>query len=278
MPIIAKNIFIPSISSNDEKIKLDTELTRNEERKTEYHLYQKTIILPVSEKEYPDKAKLKRASIVPIRYFTLRRIAGVAASIGLTIGIYSLGKIVFNDNIKESPNRNIVISANLPIKVAPEKTQSSKNSIVAITTNKPQRKETISEEPQKLVTKSKNETVRREEIIPATITRIESKKIVIMKDPQFEQATHFVETYPRNNRLSKIEPNSYTDNSLAKSTVKEIGVFEIIQYGVRSFGKLIGRDFHLDANKDKNGKIEKIKFESNLFAFSTSVGKVESQL
>ncbi len=264
---------IEGILTDDEKRKLDKELTLNDKRKTEYHLYQKTIIQPISEKEYPDKASLKRVPIIPIRYSTLRRAAGVAASVGLILGIYTLGESVFNNSLKESPNRNIVISANHPIKTTPQELLSEGSVIVTRTTNRYQ--ETNSSEPDRLDTVSKNETIRREEIIPTRITLIESKEIVIRKYSQFEQIALYIETHPNNNRLSKIEPNSYSENCLAKANVREIGVFEIIQYGVQSFGKLIGKDIRLNANKDKNGKIEKIKFESSLFAFSTSVGKDE---
>jgi hypothetical protein len=61
-----------------------------------------------------------------------------------------------------------------------------------------------------------------------------------------------------------IEPNS-----------REIGLFDLVKMGVESFGKFIGRDVRLEAQKDRNGKIEKITYESALIAFSAPVGKNE---
>jgi hypothetical protein len=266
---------VEKVITNDEKFKLDEELNRNEERRTEYTLYQRTIIQPASEIVYPNKTRLKRVAIVPIRYSTLRKAVGIASSIGLIIGVYTLGEMVAHNHIKNIPNSNTVASTNHSIKTTPEKSIQINNPIVANASSEPQRKVVKAVKPLKSEATPKSESNRREEIIPAQITRIELNEIAIGKDSQYEQIAQFTETSPKRNLFSKEEQNNYSENSSAKPNVKEIGVFEIIQYGVQSFGKLIGRDIRLNANKDKNGKIEKINFESSLVAFSAPIRKKE---
>lgn len=47
-----------------------------------------------------------------------------------------------------------------------------------------------------------------------------------------------------------------------------IGFFEIAQMGLNRLSELTGSEINLDADKDANGNIKKIKFESKLFALS----------
>ena len=267
---------IEGVLTDEERARLDAELNENDDRRAELKFYQKTIIQPSPPIIFPNKSRLKRATIIPMRYSTLRRTVGIAASIGLILGIYTVGKMIVNNNrINEYSKSDIIASENHPVNATPKEIIPVEKSTIVNSSFEYQGKAKTTAEPVKLDTVSKNEVIRKDEFVPNKIMSIASKEIVIKKDPQYEQFALFIETYPRYKDFSNAETNSYSENTIARSNVREIGVFEIIQYGIQSFGKFIGKDIRLNANKDKNGKIEKISFESNLIAFSAPIRKKE---
>jgi len=272
-------LFIASIEgviTDDEKVRLDSELNKNQGGKAELNLYKKTIIQPSQAITLSNKSRLKRATIIPLRYSTLRRTFGIAASIGLLIGIYTIGKMMVNVDHIDIPSKiNTIASTNPPTKV-PANEQNVVNKPSTVNTSvdyqnrtTPHNKTFVADDV------SKTEEPRREEIIPSKIERIETKEIVIWKNTQYEQIALYIDANPLIKDFSTVKANSYSDNNIARSSIREIGVFEILQYGVQSFGKLINRDIRLNADKDKKGRIEKISFESNLIAFSAPIRKKE---
>lgn len=62
-------------------------------------------------------------------------------------------------------------------------------------------------------------------------------------------------------------------NDPPKITSRTISAFELAQLGVQKLADFTGRPIELTAQKEQDGVIKSIHFESNLFAFSTSVGK-----
>lgn len=273
--------FIEGEISNEEKMRLDSMLNENHTRNFDLLLYQKTIIKPSNSIVFPNKAKLKRSTIIPIRYSTLRRSLGVAASIGLLLSIYTIGKIIVNTNPSHVIKNNVIITSINPILINPKKellqnTQPSLAKSHDFILNKKTSKTHL--ESNKLVKIFGDQISRKEEPIPAKLLSINSKEIVIEKTTQNEEIIGLIVSYPRFKRFSVIDKNDYAYNGTNKSGIREIGFFEILQYGIQSFGKLMGKDIHLNAKKDKNGSIETLSFESSLIAFSTPIRKKQEGL
>jgi hypothetical protein len=273
-------LFIASIEgeiSDEEKVRLDAIVNENHIGNLDLLMYQKTIIKPSDSIVFPNKIKLKRSTIVPIRYSTLKRFVGVAASIGLLLSIYTIGEIIVNTNSSQVLKNNDIIASVNPILVEPKKELLLNNqpSLVKshdfILANKNMKSN-------KRVTNIGMQTTRKEEPIPAKLLSIDSKKIVSEKATQNEEIIGSIVSYPRFKRFSVNDKNAYADNGTNRSGIREIGFFEILQYGIQSFGKLMGKDIHLNAKKDKNGSIEKLSFESNLIAFSTPIRKKQEGL
>lgn len=277
-------LFIASLEgemSDEEKVRLDAIINENHTRNLDLLIYQKTIIKPSDSIVFPNKVKLKRSAIVPIRYSTLKRSIGVAASIGLLLSIYTIGKIIVNTNPSNIlKNSDITISVN-PTLIEPKKelllnnqTSLVKSNDFALTKKNPK----TDIKSKNLVTNIGKQVTRKEEPIPAKLLSINSTKITIEKATQNEEIIGFAVSYPRHNNFLMIDKNGYADNGMNKSNIREVGFFEILQYGIRSFGKLMGKDIHLNAQKDKNGSIQKLSFESSLIAFSTPIRKKQEGL
>ncbi|NOU18237.1 MAG: hypothetical protein HOO91_11845 [Bacteroidales bacterium] len=277
-------LYIASIEgeiSDKEKVRLDAMVKKDHTRNFDLLLYQKTIIQPSHSIVFPNKTRLKRTSIIPIRYSTLKRSIGIAASIGLLLSIYTIGKILVNTNSSHKPQNNNIIASINPILINPKKELLLNNqlslvkSLDSVLTKKTPK---IHIKSNKLVTNIGTQTTRKEEPIPAKLLSINSKKIVVEEATQNEEIMGLAASYPRHNSFSVIDKNGYADNVTNKSGIREIGIFEILQYGIQSFGKLMGKDVHLNAKKDKNGSIEKLSFESSLIAFSTPMRKKQEGL
>lgn len=277
-------LYIASLEgeiSDEEKAQLDAIINENRTRNFDLLLYQKTIIHPSNSIVFPNKTGLKRASIISIRYSTLKRSIRIAASIGLLLSIYTIGRILVNTNHPpELKKSDVAASVNHSLINPKKELQQINQSLYAkshdFIPNKKTSKALI--ESIKLVTNFNDQTTRKKEPIPAKLLSIDSKKIVIEQTIQDEDVIGLIVSYSRQTIFPAIEEKGYADNSMNKSRIREIGFFEILQYGVQSFGKLMGKDIHLNAKKDKNGSIEKVNFESDLIAFSTPIRKKQEGL
>ncbi|NVO08626.1 MAG: hypothetical protein HXX16_01560 [Bacteroidales bacterium] len=273
--------FVEGEISDKEKLRLDTILSENHTGSFDLLLYQKTIIQSSSSIVFPDKTRLKRTSIIPIRYSTLKRSIGIAASIGLLLGMYTIGKFLVNTNHSYELKKSDVVASfnhsfiNPPKELQKENQYSYAKSQDFVPNKKASKTRIESSKPN---VNFNNQTIRKKDPIPAKILSLGSKKVFFERTIQDENIKGLIVLYPRPSNLSEIEKNSYADNSINKPRVREIVFFEILQYGVQSFGKLMGKDIHLNAKKDKNGNIEKVSFESSLIAFSTSIRKKQEDL
>lgn len=264
---------LEGILTINEKDTLERIIRENPNKQHQYLTLQKTRLSPDKSTVFPNKSQLKRTSIIPIRYSTLKLSISIAASITLIIGVYSIGRIIVNDGVIDRFSKSNITVSPIP----------STNKTVEVIKSKPISvyEKPITKKPEKrepsLANKSEEKArINIEESIPRIIHRIDLKGTTTQESPQREELAQIVAKYNTSRGISleqlyalKGETNSSTPDS------REIGVFEVIQYGVRSFGKFIGRDIKLDANKDNKGNIEKITFESNFVAFSTSFGNNE---
>lgn len=247
--------------SKEEKDVFEREILKDPLKHKAYRDFQKTKFFPKTAILYPSKEHLKRASIVPIRYSYLRLSISVAATISLLLGVYTIGKLVMKESsIENAPFRAETIGRSSQTKTSIEIKQP-----VAIFTN-----HIIRKTQQKTIPTLANDTkiqvkqtpIDREEYIPNPIKRKKLPRIETQIDPQPEELAQIInKLYP--------ERQIIVESLVAQQNGSDF--FETIQFGLKSFGRLIGRDIKLDANKDENGNIEKISFESKFIAFSTQV-------
>jgi len=262
---------IEGVLSQEEKNTFERILKDGPDRQNEFLTFQKAKIDADSAISYPNKSILKRSTIIPIRYSTLRLSISIAATITLIVGIYSIGRLMVSSN--PLVNSSISSIAESTFSTAKRSTEEVKSKEVPVyetpTTRKTEQlatENTIQESA-----KPKKSRVNIEESIPNFVRRIDLKETDTPKGQEYKQLAQIAAKYAPKNQI-------FIDQLYAqqtKSDTKELGVFEVIQYGVKSFGKLIGSDINLNADKDQKGNIEKINFDSNLIAFSTPVRKNE---
>lgn len=252
---------VEGILSNDEKIAFEKSLQGHPIKQNAYKSYQKTKIQTQQAIQYPHKSHLKRTAIIPIRYSYLRVSISVAATITLLLGVYTIGKLVIKENHIE--NTTIVT----------ETFSNSNQNLSAVEIKQPVavfESHVIAEVQQNTIVQTNSEVnipnneviIDREEYIPNSIKRKKLQPLKTEIDPQAEKLAQIV---------NKLYPEKQIIDEQLLAQHDESSTFEAIQNGVRFFGKLIGSDIKLDANKDKKGNIEKISFESKLIAFSTQV-------
>ncbi len=231
----------------------------------EFQLYKHTKLSPNKEEKFQHKNFLKRAKIIHLRVGTLRVITTAAAAMLLFLGSYTTLRLINQETIKGSLKKPVVISSNQPaVMDSPAKP-------IEIKANPPANIEQVGLNKQNLAKNTTNADFRKLDsvIVPLKtidVSSLETKPLKIEK----------MQVLP-NNYYAGTKVKSQRDNNLAsyqgKSSVREIGLFELAQMGLSSFGKLIGRDIRLDAQRNKNGAIKKIEFESSLIAFSAPIGK-----
>ncbi len=254
------------VITQEEAVSLQNILDKDYLKRNQFQTFQKLKIASDPSIRYSNKQRIKRTPIIPIRHSNLRLSISVAASIAIVIGVYSIGRIMVNNNPLENfSNSNVALSYT----PSTEKTTAiKKNAIESKEPKKGNPTNRIIEKGNPIKKEETKALIDIEESIPNLIHRIDFKNIPAAEIPK-EELAQFAAQYAPKNQLLLDQLYAQQENQIRDT--KEFGAFEAIQYGVRSLGKLLGRDIKLDANKDDKGKIEKIVFESKLVAFSAQV-------
>lgn len=252
---------IEGLLSNDEKKTFEKELKSDPTKQKTYQDYQKTKVNAEPAIVFTNKSHLKRTTIIPIRYSHLRLTINIAATITLLLGVYTIGRLM----IKETPNENtIIVAETINTKTLPESIIEIKKPVAVF--EKPKTKAVQAQVKHNLNDndnlQDNHPLINREEYIPNPIKRKKIQQFNTQIDPQTEGLAQIV-------RNLNPEKRDINEHLLAQQD--KVSTFEAIQNGVKFISKLVGRDIKLDANKDKNGNIEKISFESKFIAFSTQV-------
>lgn len=252
---------IEGLLSNDEKKTFEKDLRNDSSKQKIYQDYQKAKVNAEPSIVFTNKSHLKRTTIIPIRYSHLRLTINIAATITLLLGVYTIGRLM----IKETPNENtIIVAETINTKTQTESTIEIKKPVAVFERPKAKVVQT-----QVLLDLNNNDNIQedhplinREEYIPNPIKRRKVQQFKTQIDPQSESLAQI---------LRNLNPERQIINENLLAQQDKLSTFEAIQNGVKFISKLVGRDIKLDANKDKNGNIEKISFESKFIAFSTQV-------
>jgi len=265
---------VENLLSEEEQNLLNKKIYDDVSLKKELLLFDKTVTVADQSIIFKSKSRLKRTSIVPIRQSSYKVYVGVAASIALLIGMFTIGKIILtNNSINDIQENSFSIANYQPIKKNIEsvdiKTMSRKEEG---NTLKNSFSKTVNSE--KAVAIELKDSAKIEMPIPEKIQRIELSELTTSNNWPETISSDILskQTYPITLNKHLYASNDDIENG---GHIKEIGVFEIIQYGVKSIGDFFGANLQLNAKKDKNGKVKEIHFESKLIAFTAPVGKNE---
>jgi hypothetical protein len=209
--------------------------------------------------------------IFKLTHKTITNIGAIAAGFGLILGVFTLlNNFSDIDSVKLAQDEPIIIlekpqlnnpKDELDTELTSKEQQYEENKVKIvkqdlISTKKPE----ISKDE----LTNQRENIALSPISPVVFERLdindkykgESQPILLRKDEYF---------------LNAQETSSIADNQRGQS--RTIGIFELAQIGVKRLSNATGGNIKLDADKSVDGNIERIKFETNLFALSVPVGK-----
>ncbi|RPH34284.1 MAG: hypothetical protein EHM93_01615 [Bacteroidales bacterium] len=256
---------VEGIITQSENAKLQNIVNEDLLKQKQLLAFQGLKVNPDSSITFSDKQWLKRSTIIPIRYSNIRFSISIAASIALIIGVYTIGRLMVSNNPLENYKNSTIAESTSPKAIINTEEVNPKGVTIYKEQNKVNPESKIVNNPILIEKEEKKPRINMEESIPNMIHRIDYNESNIQINHETGIA-QLASKYSQKNQILFVELYAQQENN---KKINEFGAFEAIQYGVRSIGKLFGRDVKLDANKDKQGNIETIIFESKLVAFST---------
>lgn len=258
-----------------EKKKLDSIIAENPSLESQKSVYAKAKLIPDETTVFTHKASLRRAPVFHIRQSNLRNAMGVAAGMALLFGLFT----VFT-NLDNTVNEMVASTEPITKEIEKEISGHQVASVVG--------KETVQNNSNQLATTGKvftstpdvednqelfkEETTLDESVDIQEIRRIEIKPLELRKEQNLLASAPRIEPV-----LPTItaETEQLADNTKPQpqGSSRTLGLFDIVQLGVEKFSNATGSSMQLSAEKDPNGKLTKIRFDSNLFALSTPVRK-----
>lgn len=260
--------------------KAENDITTDEEKELrsiiessssrDLNLFQKVFLLPQHDITYKHKVKLKRYSLFTLRYNHLLAISSSAAVALILLGVFTF----FQKSASIIPELAVSYSE-MPMQSEVENSDSQvpEVSIITLPNIEPntiiKNKQPENKRLADLTSEAHIEEIRFERIEAKAnrIPRIEAVEVSLPNSSL--QRTEFIAFA----RFERSEFNFDNTETKTQSGTREIGFFELAQMGFNRLAALTGRDINLDAEKDQDGRITKINFESELFALSVPVSK-----
>lgn len=248
----------------------------NNENRSILSAYKKTIVRPDANVHYTGKAWLKRALVVPIRLTTYRLAMSIAASVALFVGVYyGIRPLRHDGSITEIAVQPVALQTPTPESKSISLQQNFIPGNTKQTTGEAGGKVIKRKEPMLVANRDDRDEGNARDEAPRRIVPFEIREVSSTGQSRMESPLA-IAYLARGNTKPSPRQQAYAANDPAiEPSIREIGLFDLVKMGVESFGKLIGCDVRLEAQKDRNGKIQKITYESALIAFSAPVGKNE---
>lgn len=260
--------------TEEERKELELYYDTNPLNRNTRNTYSKLKLIPDKKISYKGKNSLLRARIFNLRLTTFKSIGGIAASLGLLLGLFSLlNNLSLKESVQTAQSIEIPMDSNILLSKA-----------------KIKYKERPLEEPTKENSFTRKSKVTREreneslnEINPINTSNDfaedqEQEKLEIISPIQaapikvemYAKSTFPIQTYNKNPDSQQVIPTNEVNNGASS---RSIGVFDLAQMGINRLAKATGGSFRLEADKNMDGKIKKIHFETDLFALSMPINK-----
>jgi hypothetical protein len=257
--------------TNSEQVNLNSILKGNEENRKTLRLFLKAKLKPNINIKYAHKQSLKRFTILGFSQRVVKIASGVAAGLLLLIGSYS---VVTFTQVEQNLQVAITNPVEIPVQVglpANNEETNHKKSLKNSTFNVTAKNITIIEkvvEPKTVDSTFFNANDEKlSDSTESLIKPIELIELFASSDASNRLAIAEITALAKSDIVSTAEIVTH------KRSKKEVGLFEIAQMGVSKFANYTDSDLSLNAQKNNNGKITRISFESSLFAISTPIRK-----
>lgn len=256
--------------SKSEREELKSQLQSNPNKISSHLLYQKLKLEPDKSQIFSYKSSIKRVGITNISVRTFIRATSIAASLGLLFGIVTLFRLEPMVELTQ-----VAIVETNPIDQLSQETiaesldQTSEQTAVNVSpksgfdVSPRDVKPTYEEIVQELVD-YELERVSLSPIEPISTQRLMVENYLASTNPSI----HGISSYSK----SVDETNAPHEHQvLYAGTSRTIGMFEIAQFGLQRLSNFTGASINLDGEKDNDGSLTKVRFETNLFALSVPV-------
>ena len=261
------------IDDEDEKV-LQGIIMNDPDREDTYSLYRSTRLMPDENIVYPRKANLKKRFIgIPYRIL-LPAAAAVAVLLILiqvfTGGGHEAGNMTlidpFPENSREEPGNQALQTqdnappANTPIIADGDKSLEATPVQTAFITQKQpvMAEESMTEEG----AHSGRENIRLALVKSKSVERIEG--LVAIPDQTASLTTALQQVFSPEDQNTEVDPSSENPR---------LSLWILADAGVRGLNSVSEDEYHLDREKDKNGKIRRITFDTPVFGISAPIRK-----
>ncbi|PKP39599.1 MAG: hypothetical protein CVT98_01190 [Bacteroidetes bacterium HGW-Bacteroidetes-15] len=229
-------------------------------------MYKKLILRPDSNLVFERKSNLFRIGVFNLSPRALRNITSLAAGLGLLIGVFSLfTNLPMSDNLQLAIDEKRVESEVPNFSIEKESNEDKIPVLEELKTNiindvRPNRK------AQTEIVQENQETTIEEERDKFDVEPITPIDIITFNVDLIAEGLSPIE-------LSFYEQGIFLKEVNQTKTSRTIGVFELAQLGINRLASATGGNIRLDADKNEEGMIKKIHFETNLFALSVPVNR-----
>ncbi|HOP03238.1 MAG TPA: hypothetical protein PL017_01015 [Tenuifilaceae bacterium] len=269
--------------SEEEKFQLSKLLNENPSLQNDRIIFSKTKLVANPNEKFEYKMKFKRTPVIKLKQHSLRFALSIAASLLIFVGLFAL------------VNTRLVTNQNFIVQSQEQKPQKEKPETEHLKNNEHQEVLLVNQEFEKKIAEEKPESLHKKETVDGGDIRFMStpqeqteapfsKEAVVLKrvEPIDLQKVTLTQTkstieiaIPRtsNTMVHHAELSQKAKNTLSKGSLKDVGLFDIVQLGVNKFSQATGTNLKLEGERNREGKLVKVEFNSKLFALSTPVRK-----
>lgn len=234
--------------------------------------YSKTKLSANLNEKFEFKSSLKRTPVVYIRHRNVQFMLSIAASLLIFVGVFAWvnSALITNETMVAQSHEQKLEETNNTAQANSQEIQTT-NKDVAFETLPLKEAKVFNQMPVNIeVETPEMQTTARE---PVALEKIEARDIQNLNLAQSSAAIKI--SIPKNIVMEKPLPQFSQENEVPskEGTVKEIGLFDVVQMGVNKLAQATGANVRLEGEKNQKGKLTKIEFDSKLFALSTPVRK-----
>jgi len=252
-----------------EKLALEAAIKKNPQRAIELQQFQTSKLKSDLSITFKHKAKLKRHTVFGFTRRILYTASSAAAVLLILISLFNyMSSLSEVQQIRELANtvETIPIEKSAPVNpIKSESVEETNNYLVDPNANSNNRDEQVVLREE--ITDDTHELdSQKSQSIPSYIKPIDAIDIAKKGIPNSNKELLAFQMPIIDNYLEQEKPD-------IEGSSRTIGLFEIAQMGISKLASTTGKNLSLQAQKDNNGKFNRIEFETNLFALSIPVNR-----
>jgi len=255
-----------------EKLHLENLLKEDINKHKQQKLFLKTKLKPNKDIIFKNKSIIKRIPLLHIRESSFRIALSIAAGFAMIVGVFSMLRLGMIEKEELAVIAPIIESKTLNETdkiIVEEKYIDIKNKSFLVSSIKSDSHSEISEIA--LEEERKSGYIREDFDEYALLEPIGLSRFRLPKNQEDTKSLASINLNEFSGRIEANQKHEGTDQSSGRT--RTIGAFELAQIGINKLAEVTEGSMQLSADKESDGAIRAIHFESKLFALSTPVRK-----